>query len=106
MTIFWKRFWGLCEEMNVSPCDVVTSVNMSSGTCTRWKRGIMPSSEALIKIADKLDVSTDYLLGRTDLKTVELTSVEKEIVNQVSSYSKDEQEVLIIALRILMSKGI
>ena len=38
-----------------------------AGVITKWKtEGTLPNGETLIKIADYLDVSIDYLVGRTD----------------------------------------
>lgn len=47
------------------------AIGVSSGNISDWKSGrSSPKQDALIKIADYFDVSTDYLLGRTDEKSV------------------------------------
>jgi hypothetical protein len=50
----------------LSDCDL--SKNTLS---TMQSRGYLPRAETLIKIADYLDCSVDYLLGRTDIQEIE-----------------------------------
>lgn len=64
--MFWKRFYELCEKLNIKPNTLAKEIGISSGILTKWKNGTIPSGEMLIKIADYLDCSVDYLLGRTD----------------------------------------
>lgn len=65
--MFWKRFYELCINKNTKPNPVAKDIGISSGVITKWKNGTtIPNGETLIKIADYLDCSVDYLLGRTD----------------------------------------
>ena len=45
---------------------VARKVGLSNATATKWKNGAIPNGETLCAIADYLDCSVDYLLGRTD----------------------------------------
>ena len=65
--MFWKRFYELCIKKGTKPNPVAKDIGISSGVVTKWKNGTtIPNGETLIKIADYLDCSVDYLLGRTD----------------------------------------
>ena len=64
--MFWERLCQMCIEKNCKPNTVARAIGMSSATATKWKNGAIPNGEALIKIADYLDCSIDYLMGRTD----------------------------------------
>lgn len=64
--MFWERFYKLCENTNLKPNPLGKKLGISSGVITKWKNGGIPNGETLIKIADYLDCSVDYLLGRTD----------------------------------------
>ena len=65
--MFRKRFYELCINKNTKPNPVAKDIGISSGVVTKWKNGTtIPNGETLIKIADYLDCSVDYLLGRTD----------------------------------------
>jgi len=65
--LFWERLYKLCLTMGTKPNPVAKEIGISSGVVTKWKsEGTLPNGETLIKIADYLDCSVDYLLGRTD----------------------------------------
>ena len=62
--MFWDRFYQLCIKHGTKPNPVAKDLGISSGVLTKWKSGGIPNGETLSKIADYLDVSVDYLLGR------------------------------------------
>ncbi|MBS6447554.1 MAG: helix-turn-helix transcriptional regulator [Clostridiales bacterium] len=65
--MFWERFYNMCIAKGTKPNPVAKEIGVSSGVITKWKtEGTLPNGETLIKIADYLDVSIDYLVGRTD----------------------------------------
>ena len=64
--MFWDVFSDLCEKNNIKPNPLAEKIGVSSGVVTKWKKGCVPSTDALLKIADYFDVSIDYLLGRPD----------------------------------------
>lgn len=65
--LFWERFYNMCVKNGTKPNPVAKEINISSGIVTRWKiEGTLPNGETLIKIANYLNCSVDYLLGRTD----------------------------------------
>lgn len=63
---FWERLYELCLKKGCKPNTIAKSIGLSTATATKWKNGSIPNGEALAKIADYLDCSVDYLLGRTD----------------------------------------
>ena len=66
-SLFWTRFYNGCVDKNTKPNPVAKEIGVSSGIITKWKNaGTLPNGETLLKIADYLDCSIDYLLGRTD----------------------------------------
>ena len=65
--MFWENFYKMCMARGTKPNPVAKEIGISSGILTKWKvTGALPSCENLVKIADYLDCSVDYLLGRTD----------------------------------------
>ena len=65
--MFWERFYQMCILKGTKPNPVAKKIGISPGIVTKWKTvGTLPNGETLIKIADYLDCSVDYLLGRTD----------------------------------------
>lgn len=63
-TMFWDRFVKLCESCNMKPTPLGKELGVSSAAINKWKNGAMPNAEILVKIADRFDVSVDYLLCR------------------------------------------
>lgn len=84
---------------------------------TMQARGSMPKADNLAKIADYLEVSVDYLLGRTDdpgqktepapqneSKELELTQKELELINILRRTPPAQQEA-VLNLLLSLSKG-
>lgn len=57
----------LCDEQGISVNTLEERIGLSKNTLYSWKKNT-PKGSNLVKVADYLDVSTDYLLGRTDKK--------------------------------------
>lgn len=66
MIPFWERLNTLCEIHSKKPNTITRELGLSNATATKWKGGSIPSGEILARIADYLDCSVDYLLGRTE----------------------------------------
>ena len=66
MYMFFERLYLLCENKGIKPNTVAKAIGVSTAIATKWKNGTTPNGETLTKIADYLDCSVDYLLGRTD----------------------------------------
>ncbi|MED1424933.1 helix-turn-helix transcriptional regulator [Bacillus altitudinis] len=66
MTVF-NIVKELCNERKISINDLEQSLGYSKNTLYRLKTQT-PGADKLQKIADYFDVSTDYLLGRTEVK--------------------------------------
>jgi transcriptional regulator with XRE-family HTH domain len=65
--MFWDRFKDLCEKDGTKPNPVAAQLGISSGAVTKWKKtGITPNGSTLQLIAERFDVSVDYLIGKTD----------------------------------------
>ena len=65
--MFTQIFVKLIQIKGVTPYSVAKETGISQGLMSHYKCGNkVPTADNLVKIADYLDVSTDYLLGRTD----------------------------------------
>lgn len=57
----------LIEERKVTAYQIAKATGLSNTALSRYKAGKQePAIDKLIALADFFDVSTDYLLGRTD----------------------------------------
>ena len=65
--MFLDRTLYLIKKKGITKNKLLTDLGLSKNSFIKWgKRGSIPSSETLLKIAKYFDVSTDYLLGNTD----------------------------------------
>lgn len=86
--MFWNIFYDLCKSKGTSPTAVCLEIGLSNAAATGWKNGTLPKADVLVKIANHLGCSVDYLLGiQTPPEPITLRASEKEwlfILNQMS----------------------
>ena len=62
-----NRFKELRIKRNITQVDLAKQINVKQETISAYESGkALPSADALVKIADYLNTSTDYLLGRIE----------------------------------------
>lgn len=98
--MFYSRLTSLCAERGVKITNVVSELKMGSGNLSNWKSGRMPRGESLSKLADYFNVSTDYLLGRTDDPSpagmgVELSPLRSTLLSNFDQLNQEGQERLV-----------
>jgi len=65
--MFKDIFIELLQDKQLTAYKIAKDLNISQGLMGEYKRGVkQPTIDNLTKIADYLDVSVDYLLGRTE----------------------------------------
>lgn len=71
--MFFDIFYELCKRKGVSCKKAAEEIGLSNSITTKWKKtGATPSGETLDKVAAYFGVSTDYLLGKSNVHAVEL----------------------------------
>lgn len=70
MNIFSERLTALRVKQKLRQKDLAERLNVSAATISNYENAIRyPDIEMLARIADYFGVSTDYMLGRTDLQS-------------------------------------
>lgn len=65
--MFQKKFREIIQSRNLTPYKIAKDTGISQGLMAEYNRGEkIPTVNNLIKIANYLEVSIDYLLERTD----------------------------------------
>lgn len=64
--MFYDNLSKACEMRGTQITPLLIELKISTGNIGKWKKGGDISSKNLIKIADKLNVSVDYLLYGKD----------------------------------------
>lgn len=76
--MFTEQYRYILQLHNITPYRVAKETGISQGLMAEYARGNkIPTAQNLVKIADYLDVSVDYLLGRTDVKEVNRKTAQK-----------------------------
>lgn len=78
-------------------------VEASSGTISGWKRGVMPKTETVIRIAKYFGVTTDYRLGLSDSRNGRNTFTEEERL-LISAYRSASTEGKFIIIQTCMNQ--
>lgn len=85
-----NRVKELANERNMTIAELERKLDFGQGSISKWNKQ-SPSSERLQIVADFFDVSTDYLLGRTDKRNYyDLTEKDqKDIQKQLEKIVED-----------------
>lgn len=82
---FYERLLKICEKNNVKLTPLIKKLGYSTGSLTNWKNGTMPNGDIIIVFANYFNISTDYLLGLTDIPN----HINIESVKTSSSYPNE-----------------
>lgn len=101
-----QRIKELCDRHNVSINKMLQECNAGTRTYHNILSGSIPSADKILKIAEYFGVSTDYLLGKTDIpvfstpeqndrftkETVDLTPDERSKVEEYIKFIKSQRQ--------------
>lgn len=101
--MFFERFKELCEEKQMTVTGFLKKMDWSTSKVTYWKTS-PPSVDTINKIADYFNVSTDYLLGKIDIKkpvTTDddgLSELDLKIINDFQKLTPEGQKQVLAFL--------
>ena len=85
---FIERLLDLLKEKGIPRKKMLDDLGLANGSFVNWKtRGSIPNAETLSRIADYFEVTSDYLLGKTDIK-------EKAPAKSESSFTEAELAII------------
>lgn len=68
-SVLYTRIKELCSQRNVTLAKLEEETGLSSSIIRKWKNNTSPSIEKVRLIAKYFNVSTDYLIGLSDIPT-------------------------------------
>ena len=68
MATFSERVKELRKSKDLTQRQMANALGITERSCQRYEADNNPNKDTLMKLADFFNVSTDYLLGRTDCK--------------------------------------
>ncbi len=66
ISLFPTRYDRLLDEQKISHYKICKEKYLNYSSHYAWKQGAIPAMSSLLIIAEYLDVSIDYLIGRSD----------------------------------------
>ena len=88
---FSERLKKLRKDNGLTQVDVASKLGISQQAYASWERGVKkPTQDNLVKIAQILNVSVDYLVGNSEEITDELDNI--EILFRMNSNGLTEEE--------------
>ena len=78
---FVENVLELINKFGITKNKMLTDLNLSKNSFVDWTtRGTIPNGDTLAKIAEYFNVSTDYLLGKTDIKNKPTANKDSELI--------------------------
>ena len=91
---FAERLKTLRKQVKLTQAQIAEKLNISQQAYASWERGAKkPTQENLVKIAQILDVSIDYLVGNSEEKSDELDNIELLFRMNSKGLTDEEKEV-------------
>lgn len=101
-----ERIKEFAKKRQISMKKVLSDTGLGRNTMSNLKTSF-PQSDSIAKIADYLDCSVDYLLGRTDNPQAHIKSTEtnNELVTLIAQLTPEQQELVAAQIKgILLTK--
>ena len=91
---FSERLKKLRKDAGLTQVDVANKLGISQPAYASWERGVKkPTQENLVKIAQILNVSVDYLVGNSQETLDELDNIELLFRMNSKGLSEEEKEI-------------
>lgn len=91
---FSERLKDLRKQAHLTQVDVAEKLGISQPAYASWERGVKkPTQENLIKIAQILNVSVDYLVGNSDNTGDKLDNIELLFRMNSKGLTEEEKEI-------------
>ncbi|MDB8789639.1 helix-turn-helix domain-containing protein [Romboutsia sp. 1001216sp1] len=81
--------------LNLNQKELAKRANITEASLSRYENGLRePKSAVLSRLADALEVSTDYLLGLTDERTYDECDITKRSEKDIKNILENAEEML------------
>lgn len=93
---FGYRLRYLRTEKGITGTKLGELVGAKKGLVAQWESGkCYPNNDRLVLLADYFDVTTDYLMGRTDnKKSISVLTAEGEQIVNLNEFTQEQQELI------------
>ena len=95
--MFYDYLKQACKDNNISVTATLKKIGIGTANGTYWKNGSVPASDIVVKLAEFLDVTTDYLLlgKEKSSPTEQLTADEQKLLTYYKDLTKREKRIIL-----------
>lgn len=91
---FSERLKESRKQARLTQVEIAEELGISQPAYASWERGVKkPTQENLVKIAQVLNVSVDYLVGNSEDRTDELDNIELLFRMNSKGLTEEEKEI-------------
>ena len=91
---FAERLKTLRKQEKLTQVQIAEKLEISQQAYAAWERGVKkPTQENLVKIAQVLNVSVDYLVGNSEEKMDELDNIELLFRMNSKVFTEEENDI-------------
>lgn len=92
--MFYNKLKEVCEIKKIKLTPMLKELGISPGNTEQWKKDTLPNGKILIKLANKLNCSVDYLLEIENKEENNLTKEEKELLKKWNKLDVTEKDFI------------
>jgi transcriptional regulator with XRE-family HTH domain len=90
MLLLHENIKKLRMSSGLNQVEFAKVLSVTKQCVSNWENdNVVPSVDMLCKIADFFCVSTDYLLGRSEKRAIEVSNLTEEQIGHITSIVKD-----------------
>lgn len=98
-----QRILGLMKEKRITDLEMQEYLGLPRGAFSNWKRGMGRSYyEHISKIADRLEVTIDYLVRGEDVKTDSLAHDEIDLIYDFRKMTKEGKKIIASNIKLIV----
>lgn len=92
--MFCERIKELRKSLGINQVEFGNKLSVTKQCISNWENGnIQPSIDMLIKICETFSVSSDYLLGLSKIKTLDVSGLSPEQILHIQNVVNDIKEL-------------
>lgn len=100
--MFYDNLNNVCKKQGTSVTAVIKEIGLNPTSGTYWKKGSFPSGDILIKLSERLNVSTDYLLtGKEKNTSLNISNDKQRLLEMYDLLTDMEKGEILGELKVL-----
>lgn len=98
-----EKIQALCKEKGINPSNLEVELGFGRGTMYKWNKS-SPNTDRLSAVADYFDVSMDWLLGKTEFRSLPDEEMLAADVERYEDFSKKDKKDIAITMNFILEQ--